>query len=97
MKCGEASETRFGQVSGQSEPSSGGKRPIKVREHFRDFNLFGLEKSNVENRLKRVLPKFHADWSHPRGVNGRLKISLPTRVGSGFDLCRRYCLRYLEV
>ena len=32
-----------------------------------------VEKSNVGNRLKRVLAKFHADRSHPRGVNGRSK------------------------
>ena len=31
MKCWGSSETRFGQVSGQSEPCSGGKRPLKVR------------------------------------------------------------------
>ena len=30
MKGGESSETRFGQVWGQSEPSSGGKQPFKI-------------------------------------------------------------------
>ena len=35
--------------------------------------FWGVEKSNVGNRLKRVLPKFRADRSHPRGVNGRPK------------------------
>ena len=30
MKCWGSSETRFGQVPGQSEPSSRGKRPFKV-------------------------------------------------------------------
>ena len=30
MKCRESSETRFGQVSRRSEPSSRGKRPLKV-------------------------------------------------------------------
>ena len=30
MKCWESSETRFGQVSRRSEPSSRGKRPFKV-------------------------------------------------------------------
>ena len=34
-------ETRFGQVSGQSEPSSGGKRTFKVRNFFR---FSGFEK-----------------------------------------------------
>ena len=34
-----------------------------------------VEKWNVANRLNRVFPKFRADRSHPRGVNGRLKFS----------------------
>ena len=33
----------------------------------------GVEQSNVGNRLKRVLAKFRADRSHPRGGNGRSK------------------------
>ena len=37
-----------------------------------DF-FFGVEKSKVANRLKRVFPKFEAKRSHPRGVNGRSK------------------------
>ena len=32
MKCWGSSETRFDQVPGQSEPSSGGKRTFKVRK-----------------------------------------------------------------
>ena len=32
--------------------------------------FFGVEKWNVGNRLKRVLAKFQANRSHPRGVNG---------------------------
>ena len=37
-------------------------------------NIFlGVEKSNVWNRLKRVLAKFRANRSHPRGVNVRSK------------------------
>ena len=35
--------------------------------------FFGVEKWNVGNRLKRVFPKFEAERSHPRGVNGRSK------------------------
>ena len=35
--------------------------------------MLGIETSNVGNRLKRVLAKFRADRSHPRGVNGRSK------------------------
>ena len=42
-------------------------------QKFNDF-FFDVEKWNVGNRLKRVFPKFRADRSHPRGVNGRLKI-----------------------
>ena len=33
--------------------------------------FFSVEKSKVANRLKRVFPKFEADRSHVRGVNGR--------------------------
>ena len=75
MKCWGSSETRFGQVSGQSEPSSGGKRTFKVCKHFE--NIF-IEKWNVGDRLKRVLAKFEADRSQVWGVNGRSKF-----VGDG--------------
>ena len=33
---------------------------------------FGVNKSKIANRLKRVLPKFRADRSHVRRVRGRL-------------------------
>ena len=36
---------------------------------------FGVERSNVGDHLKRVLPKFEVNWSYPRGVNGRSKFS----------------------
>ena len=42
---------------------------------FAKKKFFGVEKSNVGNRLKRVFPKFESDRSHPRGVNGRSKFS----------------------
>ena len=42
-------------------------------KNFRQNFLFGVEKWNVGNRLKRISPKFEADRSHPRGVNGRSK------------------------
>ena len=32
-----------------------------------------VEKSNAGNRLKRIFPKFPADRSHVRGVNGHSK------------------------
>ena len=78
MKRWESSETRFGQVSRRSEPSSGGKRPFKVCENFQ-FDLFGVKKWNVGNRLKRVLTKFRADRSNLRGVNGCLKFLRPNK------------------
>ena len=37
--------------------------------------FLGVEKLNVGNRLKRVFPKFHAERSHLRGVNGRSKFA----------------------
>ena len=42
----------------------------------------GVEKSKVANRLKRVLPKFRADRSHVRGVNGRSKFDVASDVVS---------------
>ena len=33
-------------------------------------NFFGVNKSKVANRLKRILPKFRADRSYVQGVNG---------------------------
>ena len=46
------------------------------RKFYRKFSpifFFDVEKWNVGNRLKRVFPKFEAERSHPRGVNGRSK------------------------
>ena len=40
------------------------------------FFFFGVEKSKVANHLKRVFPKFEADRSHVRGVNGRSKFDV---------------------
>ena len=42
-------------------------------ENFIKNLLLAVEKSNVGNRLKRVLAKFRANRSHPRGLNGRSK------------------------
>ena len=52
-------------------------------------NVFGRRKSNVGNRLKRVLAKFLADRSHPRGVNGRSKLSRFERRTSRLNAERR--------
>ena len=41
-----------------------------------DFLLvFDVKKSNVGDYPKRVLAKFQANQSHPRGVNGRSKFA----------------------
>ena len=73
MKCRGSSETRFPKVSGQTEPSSGGKRIFKVCKKCEKKFVSGIEKWNVGNRLKRVLAKFQADRSHVWGVDGRSK------------------------
>ena len=44
MKCRGSSETRFPKVSGQTEPSSGGKRIFKVCEKFEKKIVSGVEK-----------------------------------------------------
>ena len=68
-------------------------RPRKFLKKFYPNFFSGVEKWKVANRLKRVLPKFHADRSHVRGVNGRLKFRrffggaifffFPARHGTG--------------
>ena len=40
------------------------------------FFVSGVEKSQVANPPKRILPKFRADRSHVRGVNGRSKFDV---------------------
>ena len=44
-------------------------------ENFIKKICSGVEKSNVGNRLKRVLAKFRGDRSLVRGVNGRSKFT----------------------
>ena len=39
----------------------------------------GVEKSKVANHPKRALPKFRADQSYVRGVNGRSKFVVAER------------------
>ena len=57
-------------------PPKRAKRQKNSKIFKKDFQkILGVEKSKVANRLKRVFPKFRADPSHPRGVNGRLKFS----------------------
>ena len=67
--------------------------------------VFGVEISEVANRLKRVLPKFRADRSHVRGVNGRSKFSEKNlfdvrrrrAASAGFAKRKRFVRRPLSV
>ena len=49
---------------------------LKILRNFSTSNFFDVEKSNVANRLKRVLPKFRGNRSEVRGVNGRSKFAV---------------------
>ena len=49
------------------------------------FVFFDVEQSNVEDRLKRVLAKFEANWSYPRGANGRSKFTIKLQFFFGRD------------
>ena len=59
MKCWGSSEMRFGQVSGQSEPSSEGKRTFKDCERNLKIRFFGNRKmkrrESSETRFGQVL------------------------------------------
>merc|ERR1712025_1317962 len=74
-----SSETRFPKVSRRTELSSVGKRPFKIFDFSKkcppEKNVC-LGKSFLQNRLKRVSPKFHAERSYPRGVNDLSKFSI---------------------
>ena len=48
------------------------EKPKKIRKNFRK-KFFGVKKSKVANRPKRVFPKFRGDPSEVRGANGRSK------------------------
>ena len=50
------------------------KTKKQLRTNFRKKN-FGVNKSKVSNRPKRIVPKFRGDPSEIRGVNGRSKCS----------------------
>ena len=78
-----SSETRFPKVSRRTELSSGGKRPFKIFDFSKKCppeKNFRLGRSFLQNRLKRVSPKFHADRSHPRGVNGLSKFLIFSKI-----------------
>ena len=46
------------------------EKPKKIRKNFRK-KIFGVKKSKVANRPKRVFPKFRGDRSEVRGANGK--------------------------
>ena len=46
-----------------------------MSNNFAEF-VFDVEKANVGDHLKRIFPKFEAERSHPRGVNGRSKFRI---------------------
>ena len=57
-------------------PPKRAKRQKKIQKFLKFFQIiFGVEKSKVANRLKRIFPKFCADRSHVRGVNGLWKFA----------------------
>ena len=64
----------------------------EIRSKIRTKNFSGVEKWNVGNRLKRVLPKSEGCASHFRGVNGRSKFSRSFFL-SPF-LCHRWYLSW---
>ena len=70
-------ESDFHVKTGLAPPKSAenDEKPIRSRNFFRIFFsnfFFGVKKSKIPNRPKRVLPKFRADPSHVRRVRGRL-------------------------
>ena len=52
--------------------------------------FFAVEKSKVANRLKRVFPKFEADRSEVRGVNGRSKFDVRGVNATSKCISRKY-------
>ena len=72
----EADRSHVRGVNGRSKFDVASAGFAKRKQFFVDVIFcFGVEKSKVANRLKRVLPKFRADRSHVRGVNGRSKFA----------------------
>ena len=48
---------------------------IFIKKFCQNF-VFDVQKWNVGNRLKRIFPKFEAERSHIRGVNGHSKFGI---------------------
>ena len=55
------------------------RRKKFVYDFFCRKKFFGVKKSKIANRLKRVLPKFRADRSYVWEVNGRWKFVIAAR------------------
>ena len=63
------------------QKTSKNNKDVKFRSKFlTEKKMFGVEKSNVGDGLKRVLAKFEANRSHPRGVNSRSKFAICLKV-----------------
>ena len=62
-------------AAGPPKPHQIDEKLIFRSENFADF-FFGVEKSKVANLPKRALPKFRADRSQVRGVNGHSKFAV---------------------
>ena len=77
----------FGEVRFCVAPQKPGKNRGKlVFETSKNVEqqIFGVEKSNVGNRLKRVFPNFQAERSEVRGVNDRSKFSKKIEIREAF-------------
>ena len=76
----------FGEVRFCVAPQKPGKNMGKLVFETKMSNkkLFGVEKSNVGNRLKRVFPNFQAERSEVRGVNDRSKFSKKIEIREAF-------------
>ena len=55
------------------KPDQIDEKPFSRSKTFSEKNISGAEKSNVANRLKRVLTNFGVDSGLVWGVNGRSK------------------------
>ena len=77
----------FGEVRFCVAPQKPGKNQEKlVFETTKNVEqkLFGVEKSNVGNRLKRIFPNFQAERSEVRVVNDRSKFSKKIEIREAF-------------
>ena len=82
----------WGDFLGGGENDSICVETLDLAPKLTSTKFWDVDKSNVGNRLKRVLPKFRADRSHPSRVNGRSKFwtqNVATRLPSRFNAERR--------